>query len=98
MLVLVPNSEPISAKGEVIAGVLKSGPADLAGVKPGDVLIAVNGKPVSDSSSLLNLIAVLKPGESARLSVARKSSNMEFDVKVARRPPQLAQQPGEGGD
>ncbi len=95
---LIESFDLKTGEGALIAGVLKSGPADLAGVKPGDVLIAVNGKPVSDSSSLLNLIAVLKPGESARLSVARKSSNMEFDVKVARRPPQLAQQPGEGGN
>lgn len=84
-----------TGEGALIAGVLKGGPADRAGVKPGDVLIAVNGKPVSDSSSLLNLIAVLKPGEIAKLKVARKRSLLEFDVKVARRPPQVALQPEE---
>jgi serine protease DegQ len=84
-----------TGEGALIAGVLKSGPADRAGVKPGDVLTAVNGKTVSDSSSLLNLIAVLKPGETAKLSVARKNNSLEFDVKVARRPPQLAMQPEE---
>ena len=87
-----------TGEGALIAGVLKSGPADRAGVKPGDVLTAVNGKPVSDSSSLLNLIAVLKPGETAKLSVARKNSNLEFSVKVARRPPQLASQSEENAN
>ncbi len=87
-----------TGEGALIAGVLKSGPADRAGVKPGDVLVAVDGKPVSDSSSLLNLIAVLKPGETARLSVARKNNSLEFDVKVARRPPQLALQSEENAN
>lgn len=84
-----------TGEGALIAGVLKNGPADRAGVKPGDVLTAVNGKRVADSSSLLNLIAGLKPGESAKLSVARKNSSMEFGVQVARRPPQLTLQPEE---
>lgn len=75
-------------EGALIAGVLKGGPADRAGVKPGDVLLKVNGKPVTDSSSLLNLIAILKPGETAKLSVARKNLNLEFTVNIARRPPQ----------
>jgi len=87
-----------TGEGALIAGVLKNGPADRAGVKPGDVLVAVNGKPVSDSSSLLNLIAVLKPGDTARLSVARKNSSMEFEVKVARRPPQLAMESEENAN
>ncbi len=95
---LVESFDLKTSEGALIAGVLKSGPADRAGVKPGDVLKAVNGKPVSDSSSLLNLIAVLKPGETARLSVARKNSNMEFEVKVARRPRQAELQPEESAN
>lgn len=74
--------------GALIAGVLKGGPADRSGIKPGDVLLKVNGKPVTDSSSLLNLIAILKPGESAKLSVARKNLSLEFTVSITRRPPQ----------
>jgi serine protease DegQ len=78
--------------------VLKNGPADRAGVKPGDVLKAVNGKQVSDSSSLLNLIAVLKPGETARLAIARKNLSLEYNVEVARRPPQVSLQPEENSN
>jgi serine protease DegQ len=85
---LMESFELKTGEGALIAGVLKSGPADRAGVKPGDVLVAVNGKKVADSSSLLNLIAVLKPGENARLGIARKNLSLEFNVKVARRPPQ----------
>jgi len=84
------------SEGALIAGVLKDGPADKAGVKPGDVLLAINGNPVKDSSSLLNLIAALKPGDTARLSVARKNQSLELQVQVGRRPIQRPPPSDEG--
>jgi serine protease DegQ len=75
-------------QGAMIAGVLKGGPADLGGIHPGDVLLAVNGTPVKDSSGLLNLIAALKPDAIAHLTVARKNQSLELQVKVGKRPPQ----------
>jgi serine protease DegQ len=78
-------------EGALIAGVLKGGPADLGGVQPGDVLLAVNGSPVKDSSSLLNLIAALKPADSTHLTVARKNQSLELQIKVGRRPAQRTQ-------
>jgi serine protease DegQ len=75
-----------SAAGALIAGVLKGGPADAGGVRPGDILVAVNGSQVSDSASLLNLIAELKPGESAQLTVARKQQTLKLAIRVGRRP------------
>ncbi len=77
--------------GALIAGVLKGGPADLGGIRPGDILLGVNGKPVTDSSSLLNLIAALKPGDSAQLSIARKNQSLDLQVQVGRRPVQRAE-------
>ncbi|NWG39233.1 MAG: Do family serine endopeptidase [Hydrogenophilaceae bacterium] len=88
---LAESFELSGTSGALIAGVLKGGPADRAGVKPGDVLMKVNGNQVVDSSSLLNLIAALKPGEQAMLTVARKRQVMEFSVKVEKRPPQPRQ-------
>jgi len=88
---LAESFELSATEGALIAGVLKGGPADRSGVKPGDVLLKVNGKPVTDSSSLLNLIAALKPGEQAMLAVSRKKQTMEFSVKVEKRPPQPRQ-------
>ncbi len=75
-----------SAEGALIAGVLKGGPADLGGVRPGDILLAVNGNKVSDSATLLNLIAALKPGDNARLTVARKQQSLDLKIKVGLRP------------
>jgi serine protease DegQ len=76
------------AEGALIAGVLKSGPADVGGIRPGDILLAVNGKTVTDSASLLNLIAALQPGGSAQLTVARKQQSLELKIQVGRRPMQ----------
>jgi serine protease DegQ len=82
-------------EGALIAGVLKGGPADLGGVRPGDILLAVNGSTVTDSSSLLNLIAALKPGDEARLTVARKNQSLDLPVKIGRRPVQTVKEQAE---
>ncbi len=84
-----------SVQGALIAGVLKGGPADAGGVHPGDVLLAVNGKQVIDSASLLNLIAELKPGEDTHLKVARKNEMLELKVRVERRPMQRTENPSQ---
>jgi serine protease DegQ len=76
-----------STTGALIAGVLRNGPADRAGVRPGDVLIAVNGKPVIDSSSLLNLIAGLAPGKVVQLRMIRDQTEMQLMVAIQKRPP-----------
>jgi serine protease DegQ len=72
--------------GAIIAGVLKGGPADKAGMRPGDILVAVEGKPVSDTTDMLNLIAQLVPGNRAKMTVLRKSQESTMDVVVGKRP------------
>ena len=52
----------------------------------GDILLAVNGKPVADTTGMLNLIAMMQPGEQARLKVARSQAEEELAVTVGRRP------------
>ncbi len=74
------------AEGAVIGGVLRSGPADKAGVKPGDVLVAIEDKPVVDSQSVLNTMAALAPGSNARLKLRRQGKDLELVVTVGRRP------------
>lgn len=74
------------ARGALIAGVLREGPADKAGIKPGDVLIEVNGNKVVDGSGMLNLIAALKPGESATLKVVRNASELSLSIVTGKRP------------
>ncbi|MBZ0090947.1 MAG: Do family serine endopeptidase [Sulfuricellaceae bacterium] len=79
-----------SAQGTLIGGVLRSGPADRAGMKPGDILLRVNGKAVNDSSALLNMISALAPGSTAEFAVRRNRSELELRIKIGKRPPPTA--------
>src|SRR3954462_9391637 len=85
-----------TARGALIAGVLRGGPADKAGMKPGDVLVEVQGKPVADPTSMLNLVAALAPGETARMKLKRAGKDLDASVMVGRRP--KPQPRGERGD
>ena len=73
-------------RGAIIRGVLRGGPADKAGFKPGDVLLEVEGKPVTSPSSMLTLIAALTPGSLANMKVKRGKENLTMQVTVGRRP------------
>src|SRR2546421_357672 len=75
-----------STRGALIAGVLRGGPADKAGVKPGDVLLEVQGKPVADPTGMLNLIAALAPGQSAKIKLKRHGQDLDATITVGRRP------------
>jgi serine protease DegQ len=72
--------------GAIIAGVVRGGPADRAGMRPGDILVAVEGKTVADTTEMLNLIAQLTPGAKAKVTVLRKSQQSVLDVTVGKRP------------
>ncbi|HZS68786.1 MAG TPA: Do family serine endopeptidase [Burkholderiales bacterium] len=73
-------------RGALIAGVLRGGPADKAGVKPGDVLLEVQGKPVADPTGMLNLIAGLAPGQPAKVKLKRHGQDVDATITVGRRP------------
>ena len=75
-----------TSNGTIIAGVLRGGPADRAGVKPGDILTAINDKQVTDSSGMLNQISSLEPGQPATLKLLRNKTEMAIQVSVGKRP------------
>ena len=77
--------------GVIITGVLQNGPAAQAGLQPGDVITAVNGKGVASVSQLLTAVAGLKPGTSAPLSVLRKDGASELAVTPGKRQRPTAQ-------
>lgn len=87
-----------NTNGALIAGVLKGGPADRAGVKPGDIIVEVEGSKVSDSSGMLNLIAALLPGESATIKVERNQAEKAIKINVGKRPKPLPQEQYEDPD
>jgi len=77
-----------STNGVLIAGVLRGGPAERAGLKPGDILVAIEGSPVKDPNSMLNLVAALVPGKPVAIQLRRESKNLEIQVTVGKRPTQ----------
>ena len=78
--------------GVLITGVEPNGPAEKAGVKPGDMLLAVNAKPTPDSGAMLDAVAELKPGSNATLTLRCDRKDLELQVSVSKRPP-LARRP-----
>ncbi len=79
--------------GSLIAGVLRGSPAERAGIRPGDILLEIDGREVTDSSSMLNLITALKPEKRAVLKVAREEKELEIPIVIGKRPkPQVARE------
>jgi serine protease Do len=68
------------ANGALIATVEPGSPADKAGLKPGDVVLAFNGQEIDDPNKLPRLVAATKPGESATLRIWRngKADEVKF--------------------
>ena len=73
-------------QGAIIAGVMKGGPADKGGIKPGDVLMEIEDKPVTDSAAMLNLIAQLAPGSAAKMKILREGKPQDLSVAIGTRP------------
>jgi Do/DeqQ family serine protease len=72
--------------GVLIRGVLQSGPAAAAGIRPGDVVTRIADKPVHHSKDLLNAVAALPPQRPATIGVQRGAQALELSVVVAQRP------------
>jgi serine protease DegQ len=79
-------SLPKDTRGVLISEVLEGGPADKAGMKPGDVLTQVNGQSVNDVAALLNRIAQTNPGDEAKITLLRKGKQMNVRIQVGKRP------------
>jgi serine protease DegQ len=77
---------PGNTTGVLISGVLEGGPAARGGVKPGDVLIAVNDNPIKDVRGLLNQVAQINPGNQAKLTILRKGKEIELTAQIGKRP------------
>jgi serine protease Do len=82
----VPNTEGHGNIGVGIAAVDRSGPALRAGLKPGDIVVALDGQPVDTARGLIRSVAQVPPGTAVRLSVRRQGRDIEVTVTVGRRP------------
>jgi len=83
---LVESFRLPDTKGVLIANVVDGGPAQRAGVKAGDVLVEVAGKPVGDTATMLNVVAAVQPGKTATLKLLRNGKPMSLSLTVGKRP------------
>src|SRR5690606_5377581 len=73
-------------EGVLITGVLHNGPAAQGGMRPGDVVLQIGSTVVLDTARVLNVVAALKPGTSAQLTVQRGEQKLVLDVVRSQRP------------
>ena len=69
-------------RGAAVGSVNKGGPADRAGIQSDDVILSVNGKPVTSNSDLPPLIAAIRPGTKAELEIWRNKASKRVTVVV----------------
>jgi serine protease DegS len=73
-------------EGVIVAGILRKGPADTAGLRPGDIILQIGDAKVVNPSMLLNVIAQTAPGSSINLKVLRAGKQFSLDAVVVERP------------
>ena len=77
-------------RGMLIAGVLRGGPADKAGIEPGDIIQRINNEPVASTRSAMNFIAQLGPDSRLELRGIRDGKPFKLTARTARRPDSAA--------
>ena len=72
--------------GALVAQVMDGGPAARSGLRVGDVILSLDGKPIVMSADLPHLVGALKPGSTARMEVVRDGDRKMLDVKIGAMP------------
>ncbi|HEX7055119.1 MAG TPA: DegQ family serine endoprotease [Burkholderiales bacterium] len=87
-------------RGALVSTVESGGPADKAGLKPGDVILSFNGKPVERSSELPPMVAATKPGTKAQMEIWRGGKKQTLGIVVGELENEqvAAAKPQKGGD
>jgi serine protease Do len=77
--------------GAAIAAVNRGGPAARGGLRPGDVVTAINGERVENTRELIRDVSAVNPGMTAHLRVHRGTQTLDLAVVLGRRPPEPPQ-------
>ena len=71
-----------STSGAVLSSVTPGGPAEKAGLEPGDVIVEMNGRPVKDSDALVDMVVSTKPGTSVPVTIYRDKQRKSLNVTI----------------
>lgn len=95
-LQIVPSDIAAAAEleegGVLVAAMLNQGPAAQAGLRPGDIMISVNGSPLRNPQQAINMIAQIQPGAAIEIELLRGWQRFVVEAEVAQRPPLAAAQ------
>jgi serine protease Do len=82
---IASNLNHSNKRGALVSDVFKGDPADKAGIRIGDIITEINGKPIKDTHELLLTIASLHVGQKMTVKAIRDGKEMTFHVTVAER-------------
>lgn len=71
-----------ATQGALVASVVAGGPAEHAGVRPGDIILKVNGQQIDSVDRVPRIVAGLKPGQNATLDLWRRDKNISLSVAL----------------
>jgi Do/DeqQ family serine protease len=86
------------ARGAEVSLVNKGGPGEKAGLKPGDIIVAIDGKPINSSDELTMAVISHQPGQTVGLDVVRDGKPVNLSVTLGQRPGGLEIDKSDGGD
>ena len=67
--------------GIVVAGIYRDGPAQKAGLQPGDLILSIDGEAAGDGRRSMNQVARAKPGDKIRIDILRNSKPLQIGVR-----------------
>ena len=83
---VAPDATDAEQKGVAVESVVEGAPAERAGVRKGDVIVAVNNQPIVTPPELTRRIVGMAPGTKVELSVVREGKSLKIPVELGRRP------------
>jgi serine protease Do len=78
------------SQGIVVGDVSPNSPAQKAGIQRGDIILHINGKPVTDSNQLRMSVSMMQPGTELKLKILRNGTERDETVKLAEMPTESA--------
>ena len=79
-------------KGVLVTEVIRNSPAEQADIRPGDILVSIDGMPISDWNNMLETVANLPPGKVVAVVLMRNGAESSVQVKIGKRPKPRPQQ------